>query len=85
MVSMTSIKGMDARHKGMWTYVYRGNRRTSIGEIDVRPERMGTYIRRACHYRRTSSRLPWNARSTGVSRSAHSSGNPDGAIRGVFN
>ena len=29
MVSMTSIKDMDARHKGMWTYVYRGYRRTT--------------------------------------------------------
>lgn len=63
----------------------RGCGRTSIGDIDVRPKRLGTYIRRACHYRGTSSRLPWNARSTGVSRSAHSSGNPDGAIRSVSN
>ena len=53
----------------------RGCGRTFIGDIDVRPKRLGTYIRRACHYRGTSSRLPWNERSTGVSRSAHSSGN----------
>lgn len=51
---------MDARHKGMWTYVYRGYRRTTKAVGNVHPKGVP---------------LPWNERSTGVSRSAHSSGN----------
>ena len=57
MVSMTSIKGMDARHKGMWTYVYRGNRRTSRADGNVHPKGVS---------------LPWNEQLTPVGRSFHS-------------
>ena len=68
MVSMTSIKDMDARHKGMWTYVYRGYRRTTKAVGNVHPKGVS---------------LPRNEQLTPVGRSAHSSGNPDGAIRGI--
>ena len=39
----------------VWMYVYRGSGRTSIREMDVRAEGMRMYIRKACHYRGTSS------------------------------
>ena len=40
MVSMTSIKGMDVRHKGIRTYVYKGYERTFVGDVGVRAEGM---------------------------------------------
>lgn len=57
MVSMTSIKDMDARHKGMWTYVYRGDRRTTKAVGNV-------------HSKGVS--LPRNEQLTPVGRSFHS-------------
>lgn len=53
MVSMTSIKGMDARHKGMWTYVYRGNRRTSQSGWERTSEGRATTVERAADSRGT--------------------------------
>ena len=61
MVSMTSIKGMDARHKGMWTYVYRGNRRTSEGRattVERAADSRGTLVPRESAARLTPAATP---------------------------
>ena len=49
---------MDARHKGMWTYVYRGYRRTTKAVGNVHPKEVP---------------LPWHEQPTPVERSFHGS------------
>ena len=59
---------MDARHKGMWTYVYRGYRRTTKAVGNVHPKEVP---------------LPWNEQSTPVERAFHSR-QPLGSLQPYF-